>query len=262
MGKVILLTAYRRPAFFQRVLDALAGCWGIAEYTVLVSVDTCAEQPHLTAQCVELAREFKATRDVRIRVHDPKLGIDGNKLFAFPQAFKEADYCIHFEDDIIPAKDCLRFLEWGGERFRIDPAVLSVSAYQKECLFIDGDTEWHKVRGTYGSYRGQGGFAWWGIGVWQDRWQAVIGDESAYRAFAGNLVNGRMDWWWKKWMEEHSMCQIHPYVSRCQNLVGEPGTENEGVNSNDPLAMENFNSEGVWQLGDLPDPSPDVWRVK
>jgi len=136
MGKVILLTAYRRPAFFQRVLDALAGCWGIAEYTVLVSVDTCAEQPELTAQCVELARDFKATRDVRIRVHDPKLGIDGNKLFAFPQAFKEADYCIHFEDDIIPAKDCLRFLEWGGERFRIDPAVLSVSAYRRNACSL------------------------------------------------------------------------------------------------------------------------------
>lgn len=259
---MILLTVYRRPAYTKQVLDALAECYGIGEYSILVSADTYAENPALTQACVDLARNFKASKDVRINVHNPKLGIDSNKLWAFPHAFKESDCVIHLEDDCIPAKDALRFLEW-GEALRDDPSILSVSAYQKEGVIIDAGSAPHiqRVHGMYDAFRGRGGFACWAWATWKDRWQQVIGDESQYRAFAGEQVDGRFDWWWKKYMEEHGMCQVHPFVSRCQNLVGEPDTENAGENSNDEFAMNNFNPEGVWQLDNIPDPSIGVWRL-
>jgi len=86
--KVILITLYKRPAYTQRLLEALAQCYGIERYSILVSADRYAENPALTEQCVEMASRFKSANAVRIVVHNPKLGIDLNKLWSFPEAFK------------------------------------------------------------------------------------------------------------------------------------------------------------------------------
>lgn len=257
MDKVIVCTLYKRPGYTARLLDALAQCYGIQDYEVLFAIDY--EKCPACDQVVRLADHWIAS-PASYFIHEPKLGIDVNKLDIFPIAFGLTDYVIHFEDDIIPARDCLRFLEWAGT-LQTDPTVLAVSAYQKDAVFSDPANPARPL-GVYDAYRGTGGFAVWGWATWYDRWQQVIGDESAYRAFAKDQVNGKFDWWWKHYMDQQGMFQVHPFVSRCQNLVGKPGAPDEGVNSKDELSWENYNPEGAWLVPDLPDPPRSVWSLK
>ena len=256
--KTVILTTYKRAGYLNQVLEALSQCFGIEEYTILFSCDV---DERYRAECqavVNRVHEWKGPKQVY--VHEPRLGIDVNKFFIWKKAFELSDYAIHLEDDCVPAKDFLRYHEWASEKFRDEQKVMAVSAYQNDPLSFDVITPTMKrVRGMYNAYRGTG-FNCWGWGTWKGRWETVIGDERAYRGYAGNQVNGRFDWWWKKWNDDHGTNQVCPFVARVQNLVGLDG-ENLGVNSLDEFAHKNHNPHGAWELEKLPDPNPGVWNI-
>src|SRR4051812_20532222 len=107
MSKVIAITLFRRPEETSKLFDALMGCWGVDDYLILIS---CDHDPRYEADCravQNIANDFARRREslapgrgkTQIWVHEPRLGVDLNKLFLMPQAFAYNDYVIFLEDD-------------------------------------------------------------------------------------------------------------------------------------------------------------------
>jgi hypothetical protein len=128
VDKLITLLAYSRPAYTKRVLEALAHCDGIGEYRLIAFTHTPVREPVL-----ELLRAIDFC-ERRVAVEDVPAGTAMQRVTAatfrvLSHGFAAADYVIHFEDDVVPARDCLRYFEWAGQAYRADPWIFSVSAY-------------------------------------------------------------------------------------------------------------------------------------
>jgi hypothetical protein len=116
-----------------------------------------------------------------------------------------SEFHVHFEDDTVPTRDCLRWFAWARDQYRDDPAVMNVSGYQRVsngCLDECGLRRW---------------FTPWCWGVWRDRWLGlhlgwVQGDEATSWDVIVNhgLRAGRYE--------------AFPTVSRIQNIGAENGT--------------------------------------
>jgi hypothetical protein len=126
--KVITMTAYRRPQYTREVLDALAQCDGIGDWTLLPNVEPG------NAEVIAAFRGFKAC-ECRLVVNERRLGLNRNTLAALMRAFHlKADHIVHLEDDTVPSPDALRYFEWGIDYLvEHDPkhTVLLVSGYNK-----------------------------------------------------------------------------------------------------------------------------------
>lgn len=260
-AKTILCTLSRRPELTRKVLTALLECYGVSEYHVHLSVDFDERYPELSSRVIAQAmwltnmlsgknNRYPAT----YQVNNPRLGIDRHKLALFPVAFQKSNAVIHIEDDVMPARDFLRLMEWADQTYAGDPTVLSVQGYQRTGKEYQDDPANHYL------VKASTNYTCWGWMTWRDRWNAVIGDESAYRAYAGDEVDGRFDFFWKEYCVAHHLRVIAPEIARIQNLVGFD-EENRGQNWADPLSAVNYNQFGAWDMPNLPDPDPKLWRM-
>jgi hypothetical protein len=118
------------------------------------------------------------------------------------------DYVILCEDDILFAKDALKFFEWARDAYRDDKDVLSVCSYSRD---VTDSTAHHKVKR-------EGWFTPWGWATWADRF-ADIKAGLAYR------LNVHDSW---DQIVNHSIrkdrFEIRPLLARTQNIGGEMGT--------------------------------------
>ncbi len=91
--KVITMTAYRRPQYTREVLDALAQCDGIGDWTLIPNVE-----PGNT-EVIAAFRDFHAC-ECRLVVNERRLGLNRNTLAALMRAFHmKADHVVHLKDD-------------------------------------------------------------------------------------------------------------------------------------------------------------------
>ena len=193
----ITVSAYNRPEYLQRTLAALARCDGIEDCRVAVMFDPC----DATREQAAIARShgFAAYEFSR------RAGCNTAIQTAFQYGFDHMDseFHVHLEDDTVPTRDCLRWFAWASERYRHDPAVMSVSAYQRvsngqvnEC----GLRRW---------------FTPWGWGIWRDRWGGVN---------AGWVPTGEVSW---DIVVNHLLragrYEAFPTVGRIQNIGAEGG---------------------------------------
>lgn len=247
-SKVIAITLYRRPEYTRQMLEALSQCYGIEDYRVLISCDVNPQHQRACDEVVMLAYEFALKHQgTEVFVNNPALGCDLNKLFILPKAYELSDYVIFIEDDCVPAaKDTLCFFEQMGERFRDDPTVLSITAFNRP---DHGD-------GLYTIFHGSG-FTPWGWAMWRDRYDRLVGDGRAYKEHYGSLVNSGFD----NWMcintqpgERH----FGPVQPRIQCI----GAEDAEHTPSGTWHMEHMHqSFGAWQH-ELPIPTPEMWSER
>lgn len=219
VSKVVTVTLFRRPAYSQQVLHALLQCAGIEEYLVFLHVDPGCQA------VIDLARGFRHRRKC-VTVNQSVLGCTRNVFESLEHGFQHADFVIHFEDDIVPARDCLRYFEWAGQRFQDDQEIFSVSAYRKSTI---------EARSYYSARR----VAWfncWGWGTWQDRWTEMrarwgFGEYDSWDICVNRIRGDRL--------------QIEPDLARTQNIGAENGTYCPGPEWH----RENqFNEFGAWSV--------------
>jgi len=192
----ITISAYRRPDMLERTLNALNRCEGIARYRPVVVVDHGEKQLEcgqlaewMGARAILLPRHFGCTETIRycmdIGFSDPK------------------EFHIHFEDDIVPTRGALLFLEWAAERFKDDLAVMAASVYSR-------DTD-----GAVDQYTFHPHFCSWGWGTWFDRW-----------AQFSNTISGDGISWDTQIDRTFKPGQriVRPVISRCQNIGATDGT--------------------------------------
>lgn len=121
--KVITTTHYNRPECTARFFAALLKCEGIHSYKILVFIDKS------DTNVSSIIREFgPLLPSMEVIENGCQLGMYGNKLQAVHAGFTYDNFVIHFEDDCIPAVDCLRYFEFVGPQ--IDRKnIFSISAY-------------------------------------------------------------------------------------------------------------------------------------
>jgi hypothetical protein len=253
LRKVLVTTQYRRPKYSQRFFEALAQCYGIEDYTLLIS---CDYNEQYAADCdtvIGMSREFKAC-ETQVHINNPRLGIDVNKLFIIPKAYEMTDYMIFLEDDTIPSKDALRYFEWAAVRFAREPRIISVCGYNR---YTEIATHNQVLQSQPYEVHMGGGFCPWGWAMWKDRYERKMGDGSAYAERWGEEVNGRFDWWFYHGMDAAlKEGSIYPVLPRVQSIGGENA---EHTPSPEWHQENEYNPYGAWSQ-DMPDPAFDVWR--
>ncbi|QEL18662.1 glycosyltransferase family protein [Limnoglobus roseus] len=197
MKKVIVVTLFKRPTYTSRVLDWLGQCHGVEEYSILL---------HIEPGChpvLDLAQEFPHPGKVVVE-NRALLGCTRNIYESLDHGFRHADFVIHFEDDVAPARDCLRYFEWARNRFEGEKDVFTVSAYQKSQVGPD----------RYYSARRVRWFNSWGWGTWHDRWLELRENWPFGASYSWDIGANRL---------RGDRCQIQPDLARSQNIGAEDG---------------------------------------
>lgn len=261
--KVIAITLFRRPNYTAQLFEALKRCYGIDEYIVLISCDYDARYADACDTVLEQAHMFVngCREGSEVFVHEPRLGVDLNKLFILPKAFTISEYCIFLEDDTPIAPDGLRFFEVMGSMFKGDKSVISISGYNRYMEIethqkVLAEERYHVDRGTQ--------FCPWGWAMWKDRYDAVIGDGENYKDTTGDQANGLFDHFICGWManscegNENPVYTVYPVLPRTQHVGGENA---EHTPSQQWLMENEFNPYGAWSQP-MPDPSGAMWTIK
>lgn len=193
------MVLYNRPDYTRTVLEALRRCSGISEYLILPHMEPGNEEVLALVKAIDFA-------EVRITLNKEKLGIGRNTYLAWEHGFKESDFIVHIEDDTVPARDCLRYMEYCREAYHKNHEIFSIASYNR--LPCD-PSEYHEISRRRA-------YTCWLIGLWKDRWKWVKRRWSPDRTQYATHLNHKL--------AKHDLKEIYPLLSRCQNIGAERGT--------------------------------------
>lgn len=259
MSKVIATTHYRRPQYSKLFFDALSRCYGIEDYTVLISCDYEHEHDAKCMQVAQLANHFLKSNKGEIFINCPRHGIDLNKLFIMPKAYELNDYVIFLEDDTIPSMDCLRYFE-RTEQLADKASIAAILGYNRYTEF-----KVHQQVLEKESYAIQthDWFTPWGWATWKDRYEEIVGmDGSVYKervqlTWKGE-ENGRHDWHWNNYIKNNELKVLYPVLPRVQSIGAE---EAEHTPSAQWHSENEYNPYGAWSQK-MPEPKLEDWWLK
>lgn len=191
--KVITLTTYNRADYLRQALEALGRCNGVSDYTLVVSAEPGYQDVLDIIKSVNFC-------DVILNINPRVLGNSLNTLVAIDCGFLVTNFfVIHMEDDIIFARDALEMFETCAIKYRNNPHVFSVTAYNPE---KNTPSEHDPKRMSFRQW-----FHPWGWGTWKPKYDAI-----------------RDDWAMKNWdihinnKLRNGRFEIFPVVSRAQNI--------------------------------------------
>lgn len=203
MNKVIVITMYNRPAYAKAILKALSECIGIGEYTLIICVEPVNQEVIKIAKSVDFAES-------RVLVNSAVLGCSRNTYEAMRRGFDISDFVIYVQDDDQLAPDALRYFEYAKERFRDDPSIYTVCAWN---LMKEPCPESHYYRIVKRQI-----FISLTMATWKDRWLEPGGMRDdwdfdyRHEGWDVNITKRlRKDRW-----------EVFPWLSRAQN-IGEVG---------------------------------------
>jgi hypothetical protein len=192
------MVLWNRPDYTRTVLRALQECTGIGDYLLLPHLEPGNDEVLSLVQSIRFA-QTRITRNPR------RLGIGKNTYLAWQEGFTKADFVIHIEDDTVPARDCLRYMEYCRRAYRRDQGVFSVSSYNRTpCR---PNQRYHISR--------RRPYTCWLIGIWKDRWEWIRNRwNSDPERYATHLTNQ---------VRRYHLDEIYPLLSRSQNIGAERG---------------------------------------
>ena len=137
-----------------------------------------------------------------------RLGCSANTYNALVTGFRSTEFVIVCEDDVLFARDALKFFEHCRDAYRDDKDVFTIGAYSRR---ICRPKEYYHLRRS-------GWFTPWGWGTWSDRWAQIeaglrhrLDDKDPWDVITNHEIRkGRF--------------QVIPFLARTQNVGGEGGT--------------------------------------
>lgn len=204
---------WRRPEYSRSCLEHLSRCQGIEDYTVVIVIDG-EGNPEVPIICGKFRKHVRRLEIVKQAKH---LGCNATTRTALEIGFDMADYVIHIEDDILVARDGLRFLEW-AQQFGKDATLFTTGIWRHNDGWLPNQnrpkpTEHDRIAGSIL------GFYVWGWGTWKDRWLEMKagwtnGDDSSDTSWDTVLTQrvrgGRKS--------------LLPYIGRANNIGEHLGT--------------------------------------
>ena len=160
---------------------------------------------------VQLAQSFRPGQTF-VHVNQNRIGCNSNIFKAVALGFLESDYNIHFEDDTIPGRDCLKYFEW-AKSYERNSDIFTVSAYVNS----NNKTEHYRPKSENPSevFKRQW-FTPWGWATWKDRFYEM----KSVWDFVG--INGSWDCTVN--FARKKRYEICPAISRVQNVGSENAT--------------------------------------
>lgn len=195
MDYVITIPTDKRVNSTIKVINGIKSCYGHEKYKIIV----CANPG--SPEVIDAIKENKGNLNLEIIMNSHKFPTGDNVYQCLYTGFELSDFVIVFEDDIVPSKDCLNFIEYCRFTYKDDPDIFNVSCYNRRPI------ENHEL---YTIER----WPWltcWGWGTWIDRWENDIKynwwtvPEDGNWTYQINLIRG-----------ERKM--IRPSLSRTQNV--------------------------------------------
>lgn len=233
MNIIINLIAWKRPYYFKEVVEALEKCEGVERFSINLFVD--GGHPSKTKEQVSIFMDSSLSNlKHEIYAHLENLGCAGNAGYAFNTSFKQGcDAIITLEDDTVPSKDYLIFMEWALNKFKDDKDVFSVTGYIPR---FKKDFSDEGVKNAYCKDKYFGCYGW---GTWRRiydeiksdwfgiSWKRGVSGHDKYGKEFMDIVNvkptGSWAWpmnnFWRK-----GRFHIWPDVSRIQNIGVEDGS--------------------------------------
>lgn len=168
MKRVITLTNWRRPGMYAQVLDALLNCEGIEDYRLINSIDPFGEFPAafmILDQRHPLAQKIEITTVIA----PIKLGCSGNSKRSLELAFedKSQNFIIQLEDDTVPSKDFLKYMEFCDKTYQDDLEAFVVTGFNRRLI---GDPKSSEIRHV-GKRKSPTAYLAWG--TWRRIWDEV-----------------------------------------------------------------------------------------
>lgn len=212
MRKVITTLHYSRPVYTRQVLKALSECIGIEDYLILAYVHE-GHNPEVLQLLNDInfceRRVYNENLNIQGLAPVERLGTATGRLLTL--GFEESDYVIHFEDDIIPSPDALKYWEWARDKYRDDEKIWSISGYHR--FFDISDANWIFKNDRYRLSRRRW-FHPWGWATWQNRWKEIQPRWS---------INGWDNNMWWGIMEPLGGYELFPFLPRTKNIGSEGG---------------------------------------
>lgn len=121
---IITSTHYNRPDCTRQMLEHLTRCDGIEKYTLL-----CGVEPRFP-EVIDEIEKYPFRKEIYL--NDRLLGCWQNKKSVLSRGFNKSDFVIHIEDDVILARDALKYFEWCYHQ----SGFASVTAFSIEKRFL------------------------------------------------------------------------------------------------------------------------------
>ena len=119
-----------------------------------------------------------------------------------------SDYVILCEDDILFAKDALKYFEWARDEYKNDKQVFSICGYSRDKAT---EPEYFKIQRNPW-------FTPWGWATWADRFEDI-------KAVLAHRLNDHDSWdQITNYAIRKDRNEIRPLLARTQNIGGELGT--------------------------------------
>lgn len=167
--KVITMCHWRRPEYSRDSINHLSRCFGIKDYSVFIHIDGKGDA-NVKIECERLKPHVKA---LKITKHQSHLGCNQTTRLALTEGFAHSDYVIHCEDDVLLAKDSLRFFEWAFQ-FESDKTLFTTNAWRHHYGWLPKphqDRPW--IPGHERWVSTFTGFFVWGWATWKSRWKEM-----------------------------------------------------------------------------------------
>lgn len=221
----LLLSAWRRPAYFRQTLASWAAAPGLAELGhVTIALGRSPREDEQVQVIEEFARQ--AAVPVNIRWDSAAAVVSPSVHRALGEAIDSEfstnpwlEFLICGEEDVIVSDDVLSYMTWAANIFRADSRVLTVSAHNPI------GQGWHKWPPDDDSGADQEAvrlhpqFHPWVWATWRDRWEKTIKPDWDWDATTGTSWHDNgYDWQMCRIMERDGLYAVTPDASRSQNI--------------------------------------------
>jgi len=166
MNIALSMTAWRRPQYFEEVLESMvnAGAASISSITISIDAGYAEEQEAMRSIAERLLPNAK------VLCHEENLGCAANTFYALNAAFADEDVeaVIHLEDDTLLHPQFFEFMREALPRYADNPRIWSIGGHN------NGKHESAITEDWGGNNVGlHDGFTCWGWAIWRRVWDEV-----------------------------------------------------------------------------------------
>jgi GT2 family glycosyltransferase len=208
MNFSISISLHNRPKYTKTLLDYLNKCSNIDKYEILIFCEPSS------LEVIQLAQDFRPEQTI-VTVNPSRFGCNRNIYQSIKRGFELSDFHIHLEDDTIPGKDFLVYMEFCGLSYKDKKDIFSISGYVNNDNNIEQFYSCNKNNSSYITTRNW--FTPWGWATWIDRWDEIE------KAFINSLdSHDSWDIMVHKLLQQRK--EVFPTISRIQNIGALNGT--------------------------------------
>ena len=121
--KAITMVAWRRPDYFNEVIESLKECIGIENYIIYLSID--GGYPDKQVQMVDIIKQSGLNH--KVHLCEENVGCAGNTKIALSMGFNEQDRVIHIEDDTVLHPQALLWFEHNLDYYKDNKNIFSIT---------------------------------------------------------------------------------------------------------------------------------------